>query len=38
MKTTELIQVAAHIPPKDTKPAQVEVLGAYSGLISGSGG
>ncbi|MEU7855081.1 hypothetical protein [Nonomuraea sp. NPDC049141] len=37
MKMTELIQVAAHIPPKDGKPAQVQVVAGYSGLTAGSG-
>jgi hypothetical protein len=37
MKTTELVQVVAHIPAKDAKPGQVKVLGSYSGLIAGSG-
>lgn len=37
MKMTELIQVAAHIPPKGGKPAQVEVVAGYSGLTAGSG-
>ncbi|MFI6710456.1 hypothetical protein ACIBF7_28735 [Nonomuraea sp. NPDC050478] len=37
MKSTALIQVVAHIPPKTAELAQVEVLGSYSGIISGSG-
>ncbi|MEV0381556.1 hypothetical protein [Nonomuraea sp. NPDC050643] len=37
MKLTELIQVVAHIPPKDGKPGQVKVVASYRGIISGSG-
>ncbi|MFF0308697.1 hypothetical protein ACFYSC_14785 [Streptosporangium sp. NPDC004379] len=37
MKLTDLIQVAAHIPPKTAEPGQVRVIGSYSGVISGSG-
>lgn len=37
MKTTELLQVVAHIPAKGAEPGQVKVLGSYSGLIAGSG-
>jgi hypothetical protein len=37
MKTTELVQVVAHIPAKDAEPGRVKVLGSYSGLIAGSG-
>ncbi|MFF0771915.1 hypothetical protein ACFYUK_23735 [Nonomuraea wenchangensis] len=37
MKFTELIQVAAHIPPKTAGPGQVQVIGSYSGITSGSG-
>ncbi|WP_049572005.1 hypothetical protein [Nonomuraea sp. SBT364] len=37
LKVTDLVQVAAHIPPKTAEPAQVKVIGSYSGIISGSG-
>ncbi|MFC4120936.1 hypothetical protein [Nonomuraea zeae] len=37
MEMEELIQVVAHIPPKSAEPGQIQVLGAYSGIISGSG-
>jgi hypothetical protein len=37
MKATDLVQVVAHIPPKGAEPAQIKVLGSYSGLVAGSG-
>jgi len=37
MKSTELIQVVAHIPPKTDDPGRVKVIGSHSGVISGSG-
>ncbi|MEV4291683.1 hypothetical protein AB0K40_39775 [Nonomuraea bangladeshensis] len=37
MKFTELIQIVAYIPPKTAGPGQVEVIGSYSGITSGSG-
>ncbi|WP_433432453.1 hypothetical protein [Nonomuraea sp. CA-141351] len=37
MKMTELIQVVAHIPPKGAELGQVQVVGTYNGIISGSG-
>ncbi|MEV4751048.1 hypothetical protein AB0K21_32185 [Streptosporangium sp. NPDC049248] len=37
MKLIELIQVAAHIPPKNAELGQVKVVGSYSGITSGNG-
>lgn len=37
MKVGELLQVAAHIPPKSASPAQVKVIGAYTGMVAGRG-
>ncbi|MEV0594350.1 hypothetical protein [Nonomuraea cavernae] len=37
MKTTELIQVVARIPPKTADLGQVEVIGSQGGITSGSG-
>ncbi|SEG96070.1 hypothetical protein SAMN05444920_109270 [Nonomuraea solani] len=37
MKMGELMQVAAYIPPKTAKPAQVKVIGSYTGIVAGSG-
>ncbi|MEV4468241.1 MULTISPECIES: hypothetical protein [Nonomuraea] len=37
LKVGDLVQVAAHIPPKTASPAQVQVLGTYSGIVAGRG-
>lgn len=37
MRIGELVQVAAHIPPKTAKPAQVKVLASYNGIVAGRG-
>ncbi|MFG1699210.1 hypothetical protein [Nonomuraea sp. NPDC049309] len=37
MKVGELLQVAAHIPPKSASPAQVQVIGSYYGMVAGRG-
>lgn len=37
MKVGELLQVVAYIPPKTAEPAQVKVIGSYTGIVAGSG-
>ncbi|MEU4580025.1 hypothetical protein ACBI99_42350 [Nonomuraea sp. ATR24] len=37
MNVTDLLQVAAHIPPKSDEPAQVKVIASYTGIITGDG-
>ncbi|WP_101782948.1 hypothetical protein [Nonomuraea indica] len=37
MKVGELLQVVAYIPPKTAEPAQVRVIGSYTGIVAGSG-
>ncbi|MFG3441102.1 hypothetical protein ACGF0J_27950 [Nonomuraea sp. NPDC047897] len=37
MTVGDLLQVAAYIPPKTAEPAQVKVIGSYTGIVAGRG-